>query len=83
VYVCSCKAVRVSDVERAAQSGCTTPGALIAMLELDDPMCCGRCIEEIDEIVFIALEAAERAPANFPVVSAHPERYIPRLNALH
>ena len=83
MYVCVCKAVRVSDVERVAQAGCTTPDALIATFELDDPMCCGRCIDEIDEIVYLAQEVADRTPEDVTMVGTNPLPFTPRLHSLH
>ena len=71
MYVCICKGVTVSDVKWAARGGSITAEALIAALGLRDPECCGRCAEEMDEIVAIATRADGPADPHLP----HPVRH--------
>jgi hypothetical protein len=40
-----------SDVERVARAGHTTAEALISVLGLEDPECCGRCALDIEDLV--------------------------------
>jgi bacterioferritin-associated ferredoxin len=51
MYVCLCKGLTESDVQRLAPPAPLCPQALIAALGLDDEVCCGRCAVEVDEIV--------------------------------
>lgn len=44
MYVCSCKAVKKSDVERAVACGAHTPDSLASALGFDDADACGRCL---------------------------------------
>lgn len=60
MYLCVCKALRPSDVERAARSSGVAPQALIAGLGLDDPRCCGRCARRIDRFIVLATTALGR-----------------------
>ena len=55
MYLCLCKGVKVADVKRLAQAGTTAPEALIVALGLRDEECCGRCADEIEEFVAVAL----------------------------
>ena len=55
MYLCLCKAVTESDVKRAAQAGTTTAEALIVALGLDGDDCCGRCAQEMDDFVAVAV----------------------------
>ncbi|HEY7066029.1 MAG TPA: (2Fe-2S)-binding protein [Chloroflexota bacterium] len=55
MYLCLCKGVTEADVVRVARAGITTAEGLIVALGLRDPECCGRCAEEIEEFVALAL----------------------------
>jgi bacterioferritin-associated ferredoxin len=57
MYVCICKGVTEVDVRRAGQTGITDPDALIAVLGLDEDVCCGRCAESIQKLVELARSA--------------------------
>ncbi len=64
MFVCLCKGLTVSDVQRVAPTAGPTPGDLIEALGLDSPQCCGRCARNIDEIMLLA--AASR-PSIIPL----------------
>lgn len=51
MYVCLCKGLTESDIQRLSQSGPLQPDCLIAALALDDNECCGRCARKIEELV--------------------------------
>ena len=70
MYLCLCKGLTEDDVRHAARAGCTTGSALIERLGLDDEICCGRCVLDIEPFVTVARrEVAGRAlPA--PLVAA-------------
>lgn len=61
MFACVCRGVNESQVKEAGRAGITSPEALIAALALDDEACCGRCAEEIEEFVELALEGAAEA----------------------
>lgn len=54
MYVCLCKGLAESDVLQAADRSGAHPDSLIASLGLEDDDCCGRCVENIRELVTIA-----------------------------
>lgn len=54
MYVCLCKGLTESDVQRIAQSGTVDPDSLTATLGLEDEDCCGRCVRNICQLVAIA-----------------------------
>ena len=60
MYVCLCKGVTESEVRRVACSGTTTAEALIVALGLKDEECCGRCAEDIEDLVALALSEWEQ-----------------------
>lgn len=71
MFLCVCKAVRVSEAVEAAQDGIDTPESIRRHFGFDDDECCGRCAEHADSIaalVRIKLKRAERVPA--PAVGA-------------
>ena len=52
MFVCVCKGITESSVQRVGESGVIEPDALVAVFGLDDDtLCCGQCREEIDEFV--------------------------------
>jgi bacterioferritin-associated ferredoxin len=57
MYMCLCKGLKESHVERVGRLGITTPEGLIAALELDDGNCCGRCVHRMDAYVAVAKKA--------------------------
>ena len=61
MYVCLCRGLTESDVRRAARAGATTGAALIAVLGLDDPDCCGSCALDVDRFVRLAQAECGRA----------------------
>lgn len=66
MYVCVCIGVTEDHVRSAGRAGITTADELIAALGLDEPICCGRCTLNIQEIVALA-DSAARASARAPV----------------
>lgn len=55
MYICVCKGIRESDVEDLGRAGITCPKQLAATLGIDDEDdCCGRCLDNISELVTIA-----------------------------
>jgi bacterioferritin-associated ferredoxin len=58
MYACSCRAITEDDVRRAGRRGVIDPDELIALFGLDDPRCCGRCEEGIDQFVALAWEGS-------------------------
>lgn len=62
MYVCLCKGLTESDIHRAAQRAGAHPDGLIETLGLDDDDCCGRCVENIRELVAIASTRCFQCP---------------------
>ena len=61
MYACVCRGVTVADIRRAGAAGITAAESLIAALRLDDdPGCCGRCRQNIDQFVELARGNAAR-----------------------
>ena len=60
MYICLCKDLKESDVERVAMQGTVTPEGMIAALGWDDGSCCGRCVRRIDHFVALARRAQRR-----------------------
>ena len=57
VYVCVCKAIRLSEAVEAARAEGADPEDLIETLGFYDDECCGRCAGRISEIsVMVRLE---------------------------
>lgn len=55
MYVCACKGIKESDIEKLGQAGITCPKQLAAILGIDDEdNCCGRCLDNVADIVTIA-----------------------------
>ena len=50
MFLCVCKAVRVSEAVDAARADVDTPESIRRHFEFDDDECCGRCAEEIDDL---------------------------------
>lgn len=60
MYICLCKGLTESDIQRAVQSD-QTPEALTTALGLDDDDCCGRCAGNIDQLAACAATGCLRA----------------------
>lgn len=54
MYVCLCKGLTEGDVQQAGRCGQITGAGLIASFGLNDEGCCGRCAENIDDLVQLA-----------------------------
>lgn len=54
MYICLCKGLTESDVQEAGRTGALTEAALIATFGLKDTGCCGRCANNIHELVAVA-----------------------------
>jgi bacterioferritin-associated ferredoxin len=71
VYMCLCKGLTKSDVQRMTAAVPLDAPALIDALGLDDEVCCGRCVLDIDEFAAVAAPAPCAAPAvRLPLVPA-------------
>ena len=55
MYLCLCKSVKEADVRQLAQVGITAPEALIAALGLRDAECCGRCADDMEDFILVAV----------------------------
>jgi bacterioferritin-associated ferredoxin len=60
MYVCLCKGISEDHVRQLGEWGITQPADLIAILELDDETCCGRCASEVERFVDLACDARGR-----------------------
>lgn len=63
MFLCVCKAVKVSEAVEAAQSGVVSPESIRRHFGFDDDECCGRCADNIDSfaaVVRIRLKQVER-----------------------
>ena len=57
MYVCVCKAIRLSEAVEAARAEGADPEDLMQTLGFDDDECCGRCARRISEIsVMVRME---------------------------
>ncbi len=56
MYICLCKGLTESDVEQMGALGLIRPESLTRSLGLEDEDCCGRCANNLEEL----LEIAER-----------------------
>lgn len=55
MYICVCKGIKESDVEDLGRAGITCPKKLAAALGIDDDDDnCGRCLDNMSELVSIA-----------------------------
>lgn len=61
MYLCLCKGLTESDVQRVAQACQANPKALTTALGLDDDDCCGRCAGNIDQLAACAASGCLRA----------------------
>ena len=53
MYLCLCKGLTESDVQRVCQSQ-ANPDSLVSTLGLDDEDCCGRCVRNIEEFLSVS-----------------------------
>ena len=51
MFLCVCKAVRISDGVAAAKSGFNSPDSMKQVFGLEEDDCCGRCATHIDSFV--------------------------------
>ena len=54
MYVCLCKGLTESDIQRVGQAGIVEAEKLVAALGLNDDECCGRCARDIQELMDLA-----------------------------
>jgi bacterioferritin-associated ferredoxin len=57
MYLCLCKGLTESDVQRVCQKVESNPDMLASSLGLDDENCCGRCARNIEEFLSVATRA--------------------------
>ena len=65
MFLCVCKAIKVSEAVEAAQSGVVSPESIRRHFGFDDDECCGRCADHIDSIstlVRIKLQTSAHPP---------------------
>jgi bacterioferritin-associated ferredoxin len=55
MYLCLCKGLTESDVQRLCHKNAQCPDAVVKTLGLEDDECCGRCARNIHE--FLAFTA--------------------------
>jgi bacterioferritin-associated ferredoxin len=70
MYVCLCKGLTESDVQRIAQAVGPESEALATALRLDDDDCCGRCARNIEDLAAIACSVCPIS-SGFPPSSRH------------
>ena len=51
MFLCVCKAIRISDGVAAAKAGFDSPDSMKQVFGLEEEGCCGRCAEHIDSFV--------------------------------
>ena len=51
MYACICHGLTYADVEQGARRADFRPDALVRDLQLDDESCCGRCANEVDQML--------------------------------
>jgi bacterioferritin-associated ferredoxin len=62
MYVCSCRQINERAVQGAGRAGILTPLGLAMHFGLNDPEACGRCLDELDLFVDLALAGVEAEP---------------------
>lgn len=72
MFLCVCKAVRISDAVAAANSGFNSPDSMKQVFGLEEDDCCGRCARHIDSFVArVRLELVrDKAKQGLTAVSA-------------
>ncbi len=72
MFLCVCKAVRISDAVAAAKSGFNSPDSMKQVFGLEEDDCCGRCARHIDSFVArVRLELVrDKAKQGLTTVSA-------------
>ena len=63
MFLCICKAVKVSEAVDAAREGIDLPVLIRRYFGFDDDECCGRCADQIDvvaDLVLVELRKADR-----------------------
>ena len=53
IFLCVCKAIRVSEAVYAARAGVDTPTGMRQHFGFDDDECCGRCAKHIDSVAHL------------------------------
>ena len=61
MYVCLCRAVSESAVRAMGRAGLVSEADLLQVMRLDDDVCCGHCLRNIDAIAELAREGASEA----------------------
>ena len=73
MFLCICKAVRVSEAVDAARAGFDSPESIKEFFGFDDEECCGRCaknIEAVTALVHLELKRRETAGVRSAVAAA-------------
>jgi bacterioferritin-associated ferredoxin len=75
MYVCLCKGLTESDVQQAARAGKVCPETLKTCFGLEDEDCCGRCANNIHELVAVANSASSLTSALPMLPQQQPRAY--------
>lgn len=68
MFICVCKGIKESDVQKLGQAGILCPKTLASTLEIDDEdNCCGRCLHNINDFVALASSANKICCPSLPV----------------
>jgi bacterioferritin-associated ferredoxin len=59
MYACSCHQITEVAVRAAGREGILTPLGLALRFRLNDPEACGRCLDELDLFMDLALSGVE------------------------
>ena len=62
MYVCSCREINERAVREAGRAGILTPLGLAMHFSLNDPEACGRCLDDLELFVDLALSGVEADP---------------------
>ncbi len=75
MYACLCLGLTEAQVREVGRAGTMTASALIELLRLEDPKCCGRCARQVDTFVTLAWEGATQSQAR--PLGAAPTQTLP------
>ena len=70
MFLCVCKAVRLSEAVDAARSGVDTPALIRRYFGFDDAECCGRCAKHIESVAQLVRVKLGQVDQNGAVASA-------------
>lgn len=62
MYICLCKGISEARVRELGQMGICSPADLAAAFGLEENVCCGRCLRNIDAFVAVATGGVVATP---------------------